>query len=70
MDSGFVRGVRLMSRGIRTGNAGVAGLGTALAAWALVTRTADPAREPVQVLEVRPGDEIRVVVIRAPHRTR
>lgn len=70
MESTFLRGVRQMSRGIRTGNAGIAAVGTALAAWALIKHTAGPSRQLVQVLDVRSGDEIRVVVTRDPQRTR
>lgn len=62
MEARFLQGVRRMSRGIRTGNAGMALAGAALAAWAFVRRTDGPAEQLVQVLKVRPGDEIRVAV--------
>jgi len=56
----IARGLKFLARGARTGNAGFAGLGAALAAYGWMKRKARPKRELLFARTLKPGDALRI----------
>jgi hypothetical protein len=64
MDVSLRSGARTLSRGLRTGNAGVAALGALVVAVAYLRMSRQPERTLIHAARVRPGQSLRVVVTR------
>ncbi len=64
----FVDAARRLSRGIRSGNAGLAALGALLVARAIIRATATPRRELVYSTRLRRGQEMKVAFRDQPTR--
>jgi hypothetical protein len=60
--AGFLEGAHRLARGVRTQNVGMATVGAAMVAIAIIRSTARPKRELVAVKKVKPGRAIRVEV--------
>lgn len=67
MDISLSSGARTLSRGLRTSSPAVAALGAALLALAYLSN--EEQDEAPQVIKVRPGEAIRVVVSRPEHKS-
>lgn len=63
MDMSFESGARTLSRGLRTGSAGIAGLGALLLALAVIRR-GEPRKTLVYRTTLRPGQSLRVALTR------
>ncbi len=59
----IARGLKYLARGVRTGNAGFAGLGAALAAYGWLKRRARPKRELLYARTLKRGDALRISLL-------
>lgn len=64
VDISLISGARRLTRGIRTGNVGVAVVGAILTAMAIARRGSGPKSELVQVVKVKPGQTVEISVTR------
>ncbi|MBI5156403.1 MAG: hypothetical protein HZA58_00165 [Acidimicrobiia bacterium] len=62
MDVSLESGARTLSRGLRTGSAGVAGLGALLLALAIIGRS-EPRKTLVYRTTVRAGESLRIAMV-------
>ena len=62
MNIGFRKGVRLLGRGLRKGDAGAATVGAVLVAMAIVRWTSTPERELIRTEKVKRGRTLRIEV--------
>ncbi len=62
MKAGLLEGARRLARGVRMQDVGMATVGAAMIAIAVIRSTAGSKRELVAVKKVKPGRALRVVV--------